>query len=285
MSIKAIVVSGIALAMSSTLSAQAQKAQPELRGQKVKPAVDWLITPLEGRVVKGMPYSAEIVTESIQTLGDGNRIVHRSTSRVYRDSEGRVRREEDRASASPTIIITDPVARKSITLDSTNRTARETPGPSLFRYWIDGMPSQTYSAWTLRPFATISGFDFARGGSLGETYTTFLGRAGRGGVPGRDEYVEEPLPNRTIEGVVASGIRKTTTIPQGAIGNEQPIKTVSEEWTSVDLQVLVMTEVNDPRTGRTTYRLTNINRAEPDPALFKVPADYKLTGGRGRGGK
>ena len=81
-------------------------------------------------------------------------------------------------------------------------------------------------------------------------YTFALGRGGRDrGVRGRDEYVEEPLPNRTIEGVVASGIRRTTTIPQGAIGNEQPIKTVSEEWTSVDLQVLVLTDVNDPRTG------------------------------------
>jgi hypothetical protein len=114
-----------------------------------------------------------------------------------------------------------------------------------------------------------------------------MGRGGRGGsgVRGRDEYVEEPLPNRTIEGVVASGIRRTTTIPQGAIGNEQPIKTVSEEWTAVDLKVLVLTETNDPRTGRSTYRLVNIIRAEPDPALFKVPADYTLLTGRGRGGK
>src|SRR5262245_46681240 len=35
-------------------------------------------TPIEGRVVKGAPYSAEMVTESVQTLGDGNRIVRRS---------------------------------------------------------------------------------------------------------------------------------------------------------------------------------------------------------------
>ena len=231
MSMRAIIVFVSALAMGASLNAQ-QKQAPAARVEKAKPALDWLATPLEGRVVKGMPYSAEIVTESIQTLGDGNRIVHRSTSRVYRDSEGRVRREEDRPPASPTITITDPVARKSITLDSTKLTARETPGPSLFRFWIDGMPSETYQAWTLRPFPTISGFDFARG-SIGDTYTVALGRAragrgGRGGVQGRDEYVEEPLPSRTIEGVVASGIRKTTTIPQGAIGNEQPIRTVSE---------------------------------------------------------
>lgn len=28
--------------------------------------------------------------------------------------------------------------------------------------------------------------------------------------------------------------------------------------------------------GETTYTLTNIQRAEPDPALFTVPADYTV---------
>ena len=47
-----------------------------------------------GKVVKGAPYSGEAVTETIQTLSDGNRIVNRMTSSVYRDSEGRTRREQ-----------------------------------------------------------------------------------------------------------------------------------------------------------------------------------------------
>src|SRR6266540_1531860 len=51
--------------------------------------------PLETRTLKGAPYSAEVVNEHTQQLADGNRIVERSTGRVYRDKEGRVRREED----------------------------------------------------------------------------------------------------------------------------------------------------------------------------------------------
>ena len=43
-----------------------------------------------GKLVKGAPYSADSVTESIHTLSDGNRIVNKSTASVYRDSEGRV---------------------------------------------------------------------------------------------------------------------------------------------------------------------------------------------------
>jgi len=44
-------------------------------------------------VVKGEPYSAEAVSESVQTLADGNRITRSNTTRMFRDSEGRTRRE------------------------------------------------------------------------------------------------------------------------------------------------------------------------------------------------
>jgi len=46
-----------------------------------------------GKTVKGAPYSAQSVTETIQTLSDGNRIINRSTSALYRDNDGRTRRE------------------------------------------------------------------------------------------------------------------------------------------------------------------------------------------------
>ena len=42
----------------------------------------------DGKVVKGAPYSAQAVTETTQTLGDGNRIINKSTATIYRDSEG-----------------------------------------------------------------------------------------------------------------------------------------------------------------------------------------------------
>ena len=72
------------------------------------------------------------------------------------------------------------------------------------------------------------------------------------------------------------GTRTTTTIPAGTIGNEQPILIVAEQWFSPDLKVLVMTKHSDPRTGETTYRLTNIVQTEPARSLFEVPADYTL---------
>src|SRR5579864_8809429 len=47
------------------------------------------------KTVTGAPYSAKIVTESVQPFADGNRISHTSTSTVYRDSLGRTRREQN----------------------------------------------------------------------------------------------------------------------------------------------------------------------------------------------
>src|ERR1044071_4752805 len=87
-----------------------------------------------GKVVKGAPYSAEAVTETIQTLGDGNRIVNKFTSSVFRDSEGRTRREQTLKGLGPlgageeplqTIFINDPVAGVAYSLDTRSHTAHK----------------------------------------------------------------------------------------------------------------------------------------------------------------
>ena len=46
-----------------------------------------------GPLVTGAPYSADAVTDITQTLADGNKIHQTNTTRVYRDSQGRTRRE------------------------------------------------------------------------------------------------------------------------------------------------------------------------------------------------
>jgi hypothetical protein len=69
----------------------------------------------------------------------------------------------------------------------------------------------------------------------------------------------------------------TTTIPANAQGNDQPIVTVFENWFSDELQIQVSSKRSDPRNGETTDSLTNIDRSEPDPSLFRLPADYTIT--------
>jgi len=85
-----------------------------------------------------------------------------------------------------------------------------------------------------------------------------------------------PLEHRMLDGVAVEGRKTTTTIPAGQVGNEQPLTITSEEWRSPELGILVLTRYNDPRSGESTYRLTNIVRAEPDRSLFMVPSDYTI---------
>jgi hypothetical protein len=80
--------------------------------------------PLEVAPIKGAPYFAETVTETVQQLADGNRIVRKTTGRVYRDSEGRTRRETDREPGQVrSISITDPVAGIAWSLNPETRVA------------------------------------------------------------------------------------------------------------------------------------------------------------------
>jgi hypothetical protein len=229
--------------------------------------------PIEARLVKGAPYSAEIVTESLQILADGNRIVQRSTARVYRDSEGRLRREEDRPSGDSSVSITDPVAGVSFSLDPANRLAFQTPNMGMVRV-TEAMQKLHETAMRLPLVASENvERDLAGRGFGGNTVMAFDSLHARG-IDERVEVVQ--LPARDIEGVKAEGVRRTTTIAAGAIGNELPIQVVSEEWRSPELQVLVLTERSDPRVGTSSYRLLNITRTEPPAHLFEVPADYTV---------
>ena len=85
-----------------------------------------------------------------------------------------------------------------------------------------------------------------------------------------------PIEHKVIEGVNVDGRKTTTTIPAGKVGNEQPLTITSEEWRSPELNVLVLTRHSDPRTGESSYRLTNILRADPDQSLFMIPPDYTV---------
>jgi len=106
--------------------------------------------------------------------------------------------------------------------------------------------------------------------------------AGGGGVlqpamQGAGDVKEESLGQKVIDGVTAAdGKRVTIVLPAGSIGNQQPITVVSEQWFSPELEILVMTRHSDPRSGETTYTVSNIARGEPAAGLFGVPADYTI---------
>lgn len=247
---------------------------------------------VETNIVKGAPYFADVVVESVQELPDGNRIVNKTTGRVYRDSQGRTRREEDRAPGQvATVSINDPVAETSVVLNPETKTAWRTSGRVAGglgqggRVVTSARPTDPADLEVRRRIEAEVAAG-GRGGAVAPTPTppspsattapAMAGRVVRPRTPIWDEKVEQ-LAARQFNGVMAEGKRTTRTIPAGAIGNEQPIVIVSEEWYSPELQVLVMTRTSDPRSGESTYRLENINRTEPNQTWFEIPADYTVT--------
>ena len=92
-----------------------------------------------------------------------------------------------------------------------------------------------------------------------------------------EEKVErEQLGGKTIAGVYAEGIRITRTIPEGAEGNDRPMIRVDETWRSPELKITLLSINSDPRTGTRTTEVTELDRAEPDPAVFQVPEGYTV---------
>jgi hypothetical protein len=76
------------------------------------------------RVIKGAPYCAEAVHETVQPLADGNRIVRKSSSQLCRDGEGRTRQELIGRDGRKRTYLRDPVANEAWVLDDERKLAR-----------------------------------------------------------------------------------------------------------------------------------------------------------------
>jgi len=253
-----------------------------------------------GPVVKNKPYSARSITESTQTLADGNRIVQRNETRIFRDSQGRTRREQTlggvgqwQTAGAPVTMITinDPVAGKSYVLDAVARTVREI-GPfkvvtvhaqagsdgdrvELEKIWTAAVPAPAPlpggEAVTVIRTETGGRHDvrmFARGVAVnapfaGDTAVTY--------EPAED------LGEQVLEGLLVKGGGHTDTIPAGTVGNERAIDIVTERWYSEDIEAVVLHRFSDPRFGETVYQLVNVALGDPSADLFSVPDGYART--------
>ena len=256
---------------------------------------DILTGPLElGRgAVKGAPYAAEAVSEVVQTLADGNRIVRSSTTAIYRDAEGRTRREQGLAIIGPLVaatdqtkhvVITDPEKSVTYILDPTTRTARRMPLPSFGTAGLRVGPGGPALPAPALPVPPASGdvlfFEAAVSAPAGANIRSMVTTQR---LEGSQAEASESLGTQTIEGVLTEGTRSTITIAAGQIGNERPIEIVSERWFSPELKTLVLSKQSDPRFGETTYRLSNIVLGNPEASLFEVPADFQIVEPGGAG--
>jgi hypothetical protein len=212
-----------------------------------------------GKVVTGAPFSGVAVTESTQTLADGNHITRKTQSNIFRDSQGRSRKEVTitgfaplAASGTPKsfVVINDPVASATFVLHPDSKVAEKMGGHA--GRGMKGFPKDALKGkWQAREEQELASGNLKK----------------------------EDLGSQTIAGVSAQGTRVTRTIPAGQMGNEKPILIVHETWFSNDLQMVVKSTRSNPWIGETTYTLTNIQRTEPAASLFAVPPDFTVTQG------
>jgi TonB family protein len=325
------------------------------------------------RNIQGAPFSADTHSESVQILGDGNRIVQKQEGHVYRDGQGRTRNERSFGVGNrqiKTIHIFDHVAGANYILDPNTRIARKmsnvrmldqsvagvaatgavralpprisveanaasavsTPnqikvssgvlqgsatkrvqpayppvakaaqaqGPVQVQVTVNeagevtdaqvisGHPLLREAAieaarqWTFKP-TELSGRPVKVQGMVTFNFTLASKTEENAASTPRAEFdriradgKRESLGKQMIEGIECEGTRIVTTIPAGAIGNERPLETVREQWFAPELKMIILSKTTDPRFGESTYRLTNINRSEPDATLFQVPTDYTI---------
>ena len=232
--------------------------------------MDFMAHEMMSKTVKGAPFAADAVTTTTQTLPNGSHINRTATASLYRDSEGRTRREEQSLAGigqigvqavsgqlRPTVFIHDPVAQASYVLNPQKKTAQK----MAFTPHAHGPNAAAGSDATASTEAPAGPHAQHFGGTV----------------------KTESLGMQVIDGISAEGTRHTLTIPAGTIGNDQAIQSVTERWYSSDLQVVVKSVHTDPRFGQTVYQLSNIRRGEQPSTLFEVPSDFAVSvGGHGQ---
>jgi hypothetical protein len=234
----------------------------------------------ERKLVKGAPFSGTLMVEQVQIYADGTSTTRTAVSQIYRDGEGRTRLDrmaETHGATAPVsdrpliTTINDPVAGFSYVLDPRTNVARRSvfvargePGANGKLIGIASITptkQRTLNSQIL-PLPAAN----EMGKSLQPTAV----------APSSSNVKRDSLGHREIEGITAEGTRIAMTIPAGAMRNEKAVEIVAERWYSPTLKTVILIEHSDSRSGKSTYRLTDIKSGDLLPSFFAVPSAYKI---------
>lgn len=191
--------------------------------------------------VPGLPFSAKVELETVSRLQDGTQITRKTFNLDARDSAGRTRNEMRNWITTEGV---EPTLTRVELYDPATRTRTDLfPLSKVARQWVLRAPAQ-----------------MAAGAATGV----------------KPETTREEIGTETIEGLPVKGVRMTQTWPAGALGNDRPLSIVTESWYSPELRINLLTERTDPRYGEQTVRVTQLDRQEPDAALFAIADEYKV---------
>jgi len=190
--------------------------------------------------VRGLPFSAKVELETVSQLQDGTVITHKTYNLDARDSAGRTHNEMRNWITAEG---EEPKLTRVELYDPATRTRTDLfPLTKLARQWVVAAAAQaTPVAATAKP-----------------------------------ETTREEIGTDTIEGLPVKGTRVSQTYATGALGNDRPLTIVTEYWYAAELRLNLLTKRTDPRYGVQTVRVTELQRREPDAALFAIGDGYKV---------
>ena len=224
-----------AAAFAALLPAQNNFQNPAWLGHSPQDATHALRPDGQQGPVLGKPFSGVETRTTKQMLSDGTPTSKTSTSKIYRDAQGRTRSE-----SGSNILIFD--------------------APNLVNYEISSrgcVKRNVHSGDSVSIIATETG--------------TWFSSYNDGPAHDNPHVSNEDLGFQTVNGISAQGTRIALTIPATSLGADHDIKVVNERWYSDSLGVLVKSSNVDPRFGSTTYELSNLSMASPDASLFTPP--------------
>jgi hypothetical protein len=213
------------------------------------------------------PYTAKFQITSEQTLANGTTITHESTEIQVVDSQGRhlseiVTPATDLRPERTSFHVFDPVARTN--------TSWMVPGTKATVLKMAPPPE---------PGSTRATCFSTSGASTAEALERQPGEMPPQMIQPRGTAMtssRENLGTQTIQGVVATGSRSTMTTPAGVDGNDAPLVRTTETWNARSIGLVVRTVTDDPRTGKRTKELVELNQGEPEPAAFQPPEGYEI---------
>jgi hypothetical protein len=191
--------------------------------------------------VAGDPLSVEIVEERTTKLPDGTSKTEVLTSKVYRDGAGRMRTEMEVAGAN---------GESTVIVNLINR--------------ADGFMAILVPAEKSGGRLLLSKKQQSEGG-VGFPTTGPLITA-----PGKKTSKSESLGKQTIEGIEFEGTRTTTTVD-----GQPSIVGIEDRWAAGELGLCGLMKSSGPEL-EITGKIRNLDRHEPDPALFTPPPDYYI---------
>jgi len=215
---------------------------PDYRGVRTHiPGV--FVTP-----IPGAPFSGTVEILSKESLPDGSVYVRHTINHIARNSSGDIYNERRRLEppgfrGEPRLLqshIYDPQTRRNTFLIAETHIARQTilPAPP-------PAPANSTPATAIAP-------------ANAQNLNT------------------QDLGTETVAGLLLHGTRKLRTVPATLSGTGQEVTITDDYWYSEDLKVYLVLKHNDPRTGEQIVGITQMDRREPDPSTFQIPAAYKI---------